>query len=92
MGAVDFILHGNKGSKIILLAPLDASAAGKQNRKIKEESPIADSIEDEASGQVEKLCLEWRAGQVRPHWVFFKEHKAAHCELYTIICIFLTLT
>ena len=84
MGAVDFILHGNKDSSAtkLLLAPLDSSANGKLEVK-KEGSPTSEMIEDKASKQIEDLCLEWRAGKVHPRWVCFKEHKGAPCTLFS---------
>lgn len=75
MGAIDFILTGNKeGSKSqLLLAPIDGKS------KI-EDVTVAEGQEDETSQKIQACCIEWRAGQVHPRWVFFAEHKGSPCE------------
>lgn len=75
MGAIDFILTGNKeGSKSqLLLAPIDGKS------KI-EDVTVAEGQEDETSQEIQACCIEWRAGQVHPRWVFFAEHKGSPCE------------
>ncbi|KAL5514022.1 hypothetical protein ACEPAG_2783 [Sanghuangporus baumii] len=77
MGAVDFILHGNKDASNakLLLAPLDSSVVSRA--EVKEGSSESEVIVDNESKQIEDLCLEWRVGKVRPQWVFFKEQRAS---------------
>ncbi|KAL5501067.1 hypothetical protein ACEPAH_9454 [Sanghuangporus vaninii] len=78
MGAVDFILHGNKdaSSAKLLLAPLDSSVVSRAELK-KEGSSESEVVIDNESKQIEDLCLEWRAGKIQPQWVFFKEQRAS---------------
>lgn len=85
MGAVDFILYGNKdsskASSKLVLAPIDARGV-KQEFDAEEESPTVEFSSDEFSKQIEECCVDWRAGQVRPRWVFFTEHKINDSELF----------
>ena len=81
MGAVDFILHGNKDSSKsrskIILAPIDSKTA-KEEGKIKGEENVGLELEeDEASKRITECCDGWRAGLVKPRWVFFSESKGS---------------
>ncbi|KAI5121538.1 hypothetical protein M0805_002598 [Coniferiporia weirii] len=80
MNAVDFILHGNKDASksrsTLVLAPLDSTSV-KQESKIKEEGFVNASEDDEISKQILECCIEWRANQVQPRWIFFSEHKGS---------------
>ncbi|EJD00364.1 uncharacterized protein FOMMEDRAFT_135948 [Fomitiporia mediterranea MF3/22] len=81
LGAVDFILHGNKDTsnprQRVVLAPLN-STAPKSEAKVKEEDPVPDEIiDDDASKQIEALCVEWRASRIQPRWRPFREFTAS---------------
>ncbi|KAH8114006.1 hypothetical protein DFH11DRAFT_1483807, partial [Phellopilus nigrolimitatus] len=80
MGAVDFILYGNKDNSkscsTLVLAPLGSKMV-KQDVRIKEESHVIDLTDDESSKKIQDCCVEWRAGLVQPRWIFFTENKVS---------------
>ncbi|KDQ07787.1 hypothetical protein BOTBODRAFT_70139 [Botryobasidium botryosum FD-172 SS1] len=90
MGAVDFILYGDAEpdrKSAAILAPLDAPARslhGKDTVKSEGNSDThaiaitttpAPPDGDKAIEEIEKCCEEWRAGRVRPVWVFTADTK-----------------
>ena len=93
LGAADFISHGYKDAskKQIKLVPLDSLSAEKdvkeENEKedtpseMKESTPEVDIEDDDASREISQYCKEWRAGVVKPRWVFFQEHKSTNSKL-----------
>ena len=71
MGAIDFIKHGSPeavAKRGLVLAPLDAPGS------VQEPSPN-DAEEDPAVKRIEKCCVEWRAGRVKPRWIFLIDSK-----------------
>ena len=90
MGAIDFILHGNKDASDsrsgLVLAPLANMSTDNQESKDEQESPTLEEIDDEASKQIQDLSVEWRAGRLQPRWVFFQEHKTSPCRSFLTIC------
>ncbi|KAI0300676.1 hypothetical protein B0F90DRAFT_1722317 [Multifurca ochricompacta] len=71
MGAIDFIKHGSPeavAKRGIVLAPLDAPGSV-------QESPLEDAEEDQAVKEIETCCVEWRAGRVKPRWIFLIDSK-----------------
>lgn len=81
MGAVDFILHGNKDSSKarskIVLAPIDSRMIKEEGKVKEEEKDTLELGDDEASKQIKDCCIEWRAGLVKPRWVIYLEHKGS---------------
>ena len=76
MGALDFISTGNKDTSKLgsLLAPIYS--------KVKQDNKEGEStVEDETSKEIQACCVEWRAGRVKPRWIFFSEHKGSPCTL-----------
>ena len=73
MGAIDFIIFGNRDrkgkGKEIILAPLDAKPIPKSQEE--EENAIHRENLDEYSKQIAETCEEWRAGQVKPQWTHY---------------------
>ncbi|KAI0290249.1 hypothetical protein BC826DRAFT_553820 [Russula brevipes] len=71
MGAIDFIKHGSPeavAKRGLVLAPLDAPGS------VQEPSP-GDAEEDPAVAEIEKCCVEWRAGRIKPRWIFLIDSK-----------------
>ncbi|KAF8258505.1 hypothetical protein EI94DRAFT_1911940 [Lactarius quietus] len=62
MGAIDFIKHGSPDAVVkrgLVLAPLDAPGSV--------QAPLPSAAEEDLSVQeIEKCCVEWRAGRVKP--------------------------
>ena len=76
MGAIDFIKHGSPeavAKRGLVLAPLDAPGS------VQEPSPN-DAEEDPAVAEIEKCCVEWRAGLVKPRWIFLIDSKPTGSE------------
>lgn len=91
MGAVDFVLHGNKDNSKsrskVLLAPIDSKAV-KEEDKVKEEETASPELDDdEASKQISDCCIEWRADMVKPRWIFFSEHKGSASKLFNFLAL-----
>ncbi|TDL16313.1 hypothetical protein BD410DRAFT_844517 [Rickenella mellea] len=88
MGAVDFILYGNKDTKKaqkqLLLVPLDGSLGKKLEDDVQAPADASEE-EDDLSKQIRDCCVEWRAGRVKPRWFFYNEPKEPNktgCALY----------
>ncbi|KZV70948.1 hypothetical protein PENSPDRAFT_752194 [Peniophora sp. CONT] len=72
MGALDFIKKGAPDHTLkrgLVLAPLDAPNSDGIEVEAPEREPSA------AVGEIEKCCVDWRAGRVKPHWVALREFK-----------------
>lgn len=71
MGAIDFIKHGSPDAVVkrgLVLAPLDAPGSV--------QAPLPTAAEEDPSVQeIEKCCVEWRAGRVKPRWIFLIDSK-----------------
>ena len=76
MGAIDFIKSGDSdANKAMLLNPLSIESG---NMELDESAPKAIPKlpeMDESLKKIEKCCVEWRAGKVKPHWVTFNDFK-----------------
>jgi len=90
MGAIDFIKHGSPEavtSRGLVLAPLDAPGSV-------QEPSATDAEEDLAVKEIEKCCVEWRAGRVKPRWIFLIDSKPTGSEHlpppYISVLLFLT--
>lgn len=71
MGAIDFIKHGSPeavAKRGLVLAPLDAPGSV-------QEPSATDAEGDPAVKEIEKCCVEWRAGRVKPRWIFLIDSK-----------------
>uniref|UniRef100_A0A8H7XQW5 Uncharacterized protein n=1 Tax=Psilocybe cubensis TaxID=181762 RepID=A0A8H7XQW5_PSICU len=78
MGAIDFISSGDadalKARKGLLLNPLDAiddmeldvSVIVPPSAVLADKGPVE---------EIEDCCIEWRAGKVKPHWVYYNDPK-----------------
>ena len=78
MGAIDFIKYGSPeavAKRGLVLAPLDAPGSV-------QESSLSDAEEDPAVAEIEKCCVEWRAGLVKPRWIFLIDSKPTGSELF----------
>jgi hypothetical protein len=76
MGAIDFFKHGSPeavAKRGLVLAPLDAPG-------LVQEPLVADAEEDRAVKEIEKCCAEWRAGRVKPCWIFLIDSKPTGSE------------
>jgi hypothetical protein len=76
MGAIDFIKHGSPeavAKRGLVLAPLDAPGSV-------QEPSATDAEEDPAVKEIELCCAEWRAGLVKPHWIFLIDSKPTGSE------------
>jgi hypothetical protein len=76
MGAIDFIKHGSPeavAKRGLVLAPLDAPGSV-------QEPSATDAEEDPAVKEIEKCCVEWRAGHVKPRWIFLIDSKPTGSE------------
>ncbi|VDC01565.1 unnamed protein product [Peniophora sp. CBMAI 1063] len=74
MGALDFIKNGAPDHTLkrgLVLAPLDAP----ESEGVEIEHPERDP--SPAVEEIERCCVEWRAGRVKPHWVAVREFKPA---------------
>jgi len=72
MGAIDFIKNGAPDHLLkrgLVLAPLDNPDEKAMDTEAPERPP------SEAVTQIEKCCVEWRAGRIKPHWVALREFK-----------------
>ncbi|KAI0027948.1 hypothetical protein K488DRAFT_60000, partial [Vararia minispora EC-137] len=72
MGALDFIKNGAPDHLLkrgLVLAPLDNPEEDPKDAPAPEREPSAAVV------QIEKCCVEWRAGRVKPHWVALREFK-----------------
>ncbi|KAI0262038.1 hypothetical protein BC834DRAFT_892735 [Gloeopeniophorella convolvens] len=71
MGAIDFIKHGSPEAvtkRGLVLAPLDAPGSV--------QAPLPSDAEGDPSvKEIETCCVEWRAGRVKPRWVFLIDVK-----------------
>jgi hypothetical protein len=90
MGAIDFIKHGSPeavAKRGLVLAPLDAPGSV-------QEPSTTDAEGDPAVKEIEKCCVEWRAGRVKPRWIFLIDSKPTGSELshplYLCVLFFLT--
>ncbi|KAI9439364.1 hypothetical protein H4582DRAFT_134194 [Lactarius indigo] len=71
MGAIEFIKYGSPDAVVkrgLVLAPLDAPGS------VQAPLPTA-AEEDPAVQEIEKCCVEWRAGRVKPRWIFLIDSK-----------------
>jgi hypothetical protein len=76
MGAIDFIKHGSPeavAKRGLVLAPLDAPGSV-------QEPSSSDAEVDPAVAEIEKCCVEWRAGLVKPRWIFLIDSKPTGSE------------
>jgi hypothetical protein len=76
MGAIDFIKYGSPeavAKRGLVLAPLDAPGSV-------QEPSATDAEEDPAVKEIEKCCAEWRAGRVKPCWIFLIDSKPTGSE------------
>ncbi len=76
MGAIDFIKHGSPeavAKRGLVLAPLDAPGSV-------QEPSTTDAEEDPAVKEIDKCCVEWRAGRVNPLWIFLIDSKPTGSE------------
>ena len=92
MGAIDFIKHGSPeavAKRGLVLAPLDAPGSV-------QEPSATDGEEDPAVKEIEKCCAEWRAGRVKPRWIFLIDSKPTgseyHLPPYILISVNFSLT
>ncbi|KAI0284173.1 hypothetical protein BC826DRAFT_1179399 [Russula brevipes] len=72
MGAIDLIKHGSPeavAKRGLVLAPLDAPGSV-------QEPSLGDAGEDPAVAKIEKCCVEWRAGRIKPRWIFLIDSKS----------------
>ena len=81
MGAIDFIKSGdsdpNKGS---LLNPLSVESGNMElDESASKQIPKQPEM-DESLKKIEKCCVEWRAGKVKPQWVAFNDVKNKKSE------------
>ena len=76
MGTIDFIKHSPPSEAVgklgLVLAPLDAPGSV--------ETSSNDTEEDPAVKEIEKCCVEWRAGRVKPRWIFLIDSKSNGSE------------
>lgn len=84
MGAVDFILHGNKKTdKSLVLAPVDEEYEKHLAERMKQlegatqtETTQPEEVKvDEMSRLILEHCVEWRAGRSTPRWVSYMDTK-----------------
>ncbi|KAF8906987.1 hypothetical protein CPB84DRAFT_337114 [Gymnopilus junonius] len=83
MGAIDFIVSGDsdalKAKKGLLLNPLQVDMDDLEMDESKVNplaSPVKKESEEEiALREIELCCMEWRAGMIQPHWVYFNGYK-----------------
>lgn len=71
MGAIEFIKYGSPDAVVkrgLVLAPLDAPGS------VQAPLPTA-AEEDPAVQEIEECCVEWRAGRVKPRWIFLIDSK-----------------
>ncbi len=76
MGAIEFIKYGSPDAvakRGLVLAPLDAPGS------VQAPLPTA-AEEDPAVQEIEKCCVEWRAGRVKPRWIFLIDSKPTGSE------------
>jgi hypothetical protein len=79
MGAIDFIKHGSPeavAKRGLVLAPLDAPGSV-------QEPSATDAEGDPAVKEIEKCCVEWRAGRVKPRWIFLIDSKPTGSEPFS---------
>lgn len=72
-GALEFIKHGDSDAvkaRKNKLAPLDHA-----NKISKDDVIHVPDEDDEAAQAIEDCCIEWRAGQVKPHWITFHDFR-----------------
>jgi hypothetical protein len=72
MGAIDFIKNGAPDHLLkrgLVLAPLDNPEEKIEDAEAPERPP------SEAVLQIEKCCMDWRAGRVKPYWVALRIFK-----------------
>lgn len=76
MGAIEFIKYGSPDAvakRGLVLAPLDAPGSV--------QAPLPTAAEENPSVQdIEKCCVEWRAGRVKPRWIFLIDSKPTGSE------------
>ena len=76
MGAIEFIKYGSPDAVVkrgLVLAPLDAPGS------VQAPLPTA-AEEDPAVQEIEKCCVEWRAGRVKPRWIFLIDSRPTGSE------------
>jgi hypothetical protein len=76
MGAIDFIKYGSPeavAKRGLVLAPLDAPGSV-------QEPSATDAEEDPAVKEIEKCCAQWRAGRIKPCWIFLVDSKPTGSE------------
>ncbi|KIM44278.1 hypothetical protein M413DRAFT_443298, partial [Hebeloma cylindrosporum] len=76
MGAIDFIKSGDSDpNKGMLLNPLSVESGNMElDESAAKQIPKQPEL-DESLKKIEKCCVEWRAGRVKPHWVSFNDFK-----------------
>lgn len=82
MGAIDFIVHGNKSSNRMLV-PVHEEYKKHLAEHVKllecstlvKDGQPAEVKVDEMSRQILEHCVEWRAGKVTPRWIFYTDPK-----------------
>ena len=71
MGTIDFMKHSPPSEAVgklgLVLASLDAPGSVETSTNDAEEGP--------AVKEIEKCCVEWRAGRVKPRWIFLIDSK-----------------
>ena len=91
MGAIDFIKYGSPeavAKRGLVLAPLDAPGSV-------QEPSATDAEGDPAVKEIETCCAEWRAGRVKPCWIFLIDSKptgSEHLPRYIYISLNFSLT
>ena len=84
MGAIDFIKYGSPeavAKRGLVLAPLNAPGSV-------QEPSATDAEEDPVVKEIEKCCAEWRAGRVKPCWIFLIDSKPTGSEHIPYLCGF----
>lgn len=78
MGALDFLSDEVRHIGDLAHGSIETSSADNPSSDAMSVQSIApESFVDD----IEKCCLEWRAGRVTPHWVPFFDAKSPHSEL-----------
>ena len=86
MGAIEFIASGNVsslGAKGRLLNPIDVDIDSMELDEIATAAMQKFAQEELPVKQIEECCVEWRLGQVKPHWVSFNDSKGKKREFLT---------
>jgi hypothetical protein len=91
MGAIDFILYGNKKTdKSLVLAPVDEEYEKHLAERIKQLDAQSEHVQpgevkiDVMSQTILDHCAEWRAGRVTPRWISYIDMKSRSEYIYYI--------